>query len=100
MDPRKFIYKIDLSEPLGKGAALPARRHFERVTDEGSWKNESRRLLSSDEIDEETRAFFHEQWIVAGHRMREQLGDDNQLLRMGRPSHNPRRSEWTCRLAR
>jgi hypothetical protein len=79
MDPSVFIYELDLNDKPERDRDDPDKRHFKQITDEGSWATESRRLLASDSIDDRTRDYFHEQWIVAGHHIRAQIGDDSSL---------------------
>lgn len=79
MDPTKFVVEINLDGGSPTIAAHPAKRRLEKITEQGSWGQECRRLLALPDLDSNVRDCFHERWVVSGHRIREQIGDDRLL---------------------
>jgi hypothetical protein len=53
-----------------------------RIEGDDAWLDFVRRHLTLLPSDEQAKSEFHLQWTVGGHRMREQLNDDETLLNM------------------
>ena len=53
-----------------------------RIESDAAWSEIVRDHLTLFPSDEQAKAVFHLKWTVGGHRMREQLNDDEALLNM------------------
>ena len=53
-----------------------------RIEGDATWSDFVRQHLTLSPSNEQAKSEFHLQWTVSGHRMREQLNDDEALLNM------------------
>ncbi|MGP1383846.1 MAG: hypothetical protein ACTS2F_09825 [Thainema sp.] len=58
------------------------KEDFQRITQHGNWGLFATQLLQDSKPSEEISQEFSTHWIVAGHKIREQLGDDRYLVRL------------------
>lgn len=72
--PKPGIFRIDVT-PRPPKAPCP----FDIVSKQHAWKDEVQRLLAAGSVTPELSSIFHTRWTVEGHRIREQVADD-QLL--------------------
>lgn len=54
--------------------------HFEKITSNQGWCRESQRILSETSLSASFISEFHTYWTVAGHHIRNQIGDDKILV--------------------
>jgi hypothetical protein len=66
--------------PLERDSKLQER--FSTITKNVGWRAEANRLLNNNDLSDIYRNEFHIAWTVQGHRIREQLGNTHQLVRM------------------
>lgn len=57
-------------------------RVFHRVKDQGQWDTYAASLLLDQSLSKDFKNCFGTYWIVAGHHMREQIADDQTLVRL------------------
>ena len=69
--------------------------HFRLIKEQGLWGTYATFLLNEREINPEAKAQFGTYWIEAGHHIREQIGDDCQLVRLLRHLLSPYEGEST-----
>lgn len=87
--PEIITISIDTDSPPPPSS--PERVWFESIMRASAWKLEAQRLLRLPEFSDEVVKVFHTTWTEGAHHIREQIGDDKQLVQLLRhilPSYN------------
>lgn len=58
------------------------RDDLKRTTDDGTWGSRADSIMKDAELSDEFRSEFDTYWIEAGHKIREQIGDDRCLVQL------------------
>jgi len=62
---------------------------FREITEQGRWRSYAELLVQNPRLTAAARERFETHWIEAGHRMRDQIGDDLLLVRLLRRALTP-----------
>lgn len=62
---------------------------FREITEQRRWRSHADLLISGRRLTPDARNQFETHWVEAGHRMREQIGDDVLLVRLLRRTLTP-----------